>query len=118
MTILIDHCVFPRYKRLLESWGYEARLLHEVIQTDAADPDVLETALQLDAILLTFDMDFSNIVTYPPHDYQGIIVIRYQAEDEAESEHTLKSVLKSYYRNNLRRILIVITRDRYRIRQD
>ncbi len=77
MSILIDQCVPRKFHRLLKSWGYTASLVQEHIPANSPDPDVLQTAQQIDAALLTVDLDFSNILDYPPANYVGMIVMRY-----------------------------------------
>lgn len=117
MSILIDHCVPGVFLRVRREWGFEANSLKKYINPDADDPDVISLAQSLDAVLLTVDMDFSNILNYPPQNYQGIVVIRYQAEQEEESIATLKSALHDLYRDELRKALVVITANRYRVRR-
>lgn len=117
MSILIDHCVPGVFLRVLREWGYEANPLKQYIKPDADDPDVISLAQSLDAVLLTADMDFSNILDYPPQNYQGIIVIRYQAAQEEESMATLQNALHDLYRDELRKALVVITANRYRVRR-
>lgn len=81
------------------------------------DSEVIELAQKLDAVLLTVDMDFSNILTYPPQNYAGIIVIRYGSDVDAASTQTLKNVLAEMYRDKLRGCLVVINGEKYKIRQ-
>lgn len=83
---------------------------------DALDAEVLQMALQLDAVLLTVDMDFANILDYPPPDYGGIIVMRDQGGRDETVSNTLKIVLEEMYPEKLRGHLIVINKDRYKIR--
>jgi hypothetical protein len=74
-------------------------------------------AQNLDAVLLTVDMDFSNNLDYPPEAYQGIIVMRYQAQDEEAISSVLRQVLEDLYRDRLRGALIVIRTNGYRVRR-
>lgn len=66
---------------------------------------------------MTIDMDFSNILTYPPQSYAGIIVIRYGADVETAAVQTLKKVLAEMYRDKLRGCLVVINGEKYKVRQ-
>jgi predicted nuclease of predicted toxin-antitoxin system len=91
--------------------------LTEHIAADSADADVLQLAQKLDAVLLTFDLDFSNILDYPPQDYPGTIVLRYEARDETALTVTLRQALSDLYRDDLRGALVIITPYRYRIRR-
>ncbi len=114
--ILLDHCVPRRYLRLLHEWGYSVALMSAYIPADAPDTDVMALAGKLDAVLLTADLDFANILDYPPANYDGIVVMRYRAEDETGIDHTLKSMLDDLYRDNLRGLLVIVSPSRYRVR--
>lgn len=115
--ILLDNCVPRRYLRLLKEWGYDAILMTDQIAANSTDPAVIELAVKLDAILLTVDLDFSNILNYPPQDYQGIIVLRYHIRDEQDIDNTLKIALEDLFRDDLRGCLLVVTAERYRLRK-
>jgi predicted nuclease of predicted toxin-antitoxin system len=117
MPVLLDHCVQRKFLRLLKSWGYEVSLLQEHLAPDAYDPDVLGIAQKLDAVLITEDMDFSNILDYPPNDFAGIIVIRYSAKEEIKTINSLKQALEDLYREDLRGVLVVVSSERYRVRR-
>ncbi|MDX2078873.1 MAG: DUF5615 family PIN-like protein [bacterium] len=99
----------------MRDWGYQADVSTSYIPENAPDGAVIALAIQLDAVLLTTDLDFSNIIDYPPKDYQGIILLRDEIEDVI-ADGTLKTVLTDLYRDKLRHTLIVISRGRYRIR--
>lgn len=115
--ILLDNCVPRRYLRLLKQWNYVAELSSAHIAPDAPDTDVIALAQELDAVLLTIDLDFSNILNYPPADYGGIMVMRYRIVDEAEVDKTLETALSDLYRDDLRGALVIISPGRYRIRR-
>jgi predicted nuclease of predicted toxin-antitoxin system len=117
MSILVDHCVPHLFVRRLHEWGYSATPLRTHLAPDAEDPDVIALAQQLDAILLTVDMDFANILNYPPQNFQGIIVARYEAHREKAVLNTLQQALQDLYRERLRGVLVIVTANRYRIRQ-
>lgn len=117
MSFLIDNCVPRKYLSLLKSWGYNAALLSQHIPADSADPDVLKLAQTLDAVLLTVDLDFSNILLYPPQNYVGIMVMRYAVKDEAALTATLQTALNSLKRDELRGALVIVEPRRYRVRR-
>lgn len=114
--ILLDHCVPRRYLGLLRGWGYQASLISDHIPPDSPDTAVIALAGRLDAALLTIDLDFANILDYPPADYGGIVVLRYHIQDEAELDTTLQSALADLYRDDLRGVLVIVSPGRYRVR--
>ncbi len=117
MSILLDHNVPAKFVRLLNDWGYEASRLTEHLDADAADVDVIALAQTLGAVLLTIDLDFANLLDYPPADYAGILVMRYQAAREDAVIATLRQALNDLYRDDLRGMLVIIEPTRYRIRK-
>ena len=90
--------------------------MSEYIAPDSPDPDVIALTTQFDAILLTIDLDFANILDYPPAKYGGIIVLRYAIVYEAQLDTTLKIALEDLSREDIRGTLIIVTSQRYRIR--
>lgn len=117
MNILLDHCVPRRYLRLIQSWGHTATSLSQHLVPDVDDTVVIALAEKLDAVLLTIDLDFANILDYPPADYGGIIVMRYSVADEAAIDQTLKSALEDLTQADLQGALVIISVHRYRIRR-
>jgi len=115
--ILLDHCVPRRFVRLLTEWGYTAELSTKHVAPDAPNQTIIELAQSRDAVLLTVDLDFGNILDYPPANYVGIIVLRYQADHENEIDACLKTALDDLYRDKLRQALVIVSPDRYRIRR-
>lgn len=73
LRFFIDHCVPSSVAGSLASAGYDVLLLKTYLPTDAIDPAVIDKAQELDAILLSLNGDFADIVTYPPARYKGII---------------------------------------------
>ena len=115
--ILLDQCVPAKFQRIIKTWGYDVDLLKQHIAPNSPDPDVIELAKNLDAVLLTIDLDFSNIIDYPPQDFQGIIVLRYDIRAETAVLNTLKQALADLYRDDLRQVLIIVDESKYRIRK-
>ena len=117
MTILLDHCVPHRYLRLIRMWSFPVELMSTHIPADSPDTKVIALAQSLDAVLLTVDLDFANILNYPPGQYGGLIVMRYHVQDESALDATLKQALDDLYRDNLRYSLVIIDSTHYRIRR-
>lgn len=116
MALLLDHCVQEPIYNKIKSWGYEVSRVRDHIDPRADDLDVLALAQALDAALLTVDMDFSDIRHFPPETYAGIIVFRYQAQNESAVMDVLQVALEDLYRDELRGSLVVVTHLNYRIR--
>ena len=69
MSILVDHCVPRKVVRALKTWGYAANPLTDHVAVDTTNAEVMQLAKRLDAVLLTADLDFANVLNYPPQNY-------------------------------------------------
>jgi predicted nuclease of predicted toxin-antitoxin system len=57
----------------LDDAGHEVLRLRDHIPPDSVDPVVISKAQELNAILVSLNGDFADIVTYPAENYKGII---------------------------------------------
>ena len=75
MRFLADHCIPAAVVNTLKEAGHEALRLVEVLPADSPDEQVIKKATERDAILISLNNDFTNIIMYPPRLYQGIIAL-------------------------------------------
>src|SRR5438128_2007713 len=76
LRFFIDHCV-PRFaSESLQQAGHQVDILRDHLPTDSPDPAVIAYAQTLDAILMTLNGDFADIINYPPANYGGIIALQ------------------------------------------
>lgn len=117
MKILADHCVYGKTIRILREAGHEVTPLKQIIPPYSDDPDVIALATTLDAILLSNDKDFADIILYPPANFQGIVVLRITPQSEDLVHNTLLNMLLKKDRERLRGSLVVIRGNKIRIRR-
>ncbi len=94
--------------------------LREHLPTDAADTVVIAKARDMDAILLTLDGDFADIVAYPPAQYQGIVALQLRNHPETipQTMDGLQAYLSSHAdRDYYRGKLLLVEPHRIRTRQ-
>lgn len=70
-----DQCVSAEVTEFLRQ-QHHVILLREKLPIRSVDPIVIATAQELKSILVTLNGDFSDIVTYPPGAYLGIIALQ------------------------------------------
>jgi predicted nuclease of predicted toxin-antitoxin system len=100
----------------LLSLGYQAEHVHEVGLKGHPDEDVFAYAQMHEQTIITADLDFSNVLHYPPP-HHGIIVIRIPdnvpiPERIQEIINTLDALLDEDFKDTL----ITIEKGRFRIR--
>ncbi len=75
MHFLIDADLPRSVGDLLRSYGHEATDVRDIGMRSALDATIAQHAQRDGLCLLTGDFDFSDIRTYPPADYAGIVVL-------------------------------------------
>jgi predicted nuclease of predicted toxin-antitoxin system len=120
LRFFADHCVPNSIMRPLRSLGHEVLRLKDHIPQDSPDSLVISKAQQLNAILLSLNGDFADIVVYPPWKYGGIIAV--QARNHPEVFPIIVNRLNGYlsdhpHMNHYAGKLLLVEAHRIRIRQ-
>jgi predicted nuclease of predicted toxin-antitoxin system len=76
LRFFTDHCVPTSVIEALEAGSHEVLTLKRHLPTNSNDADVIAKAREIDAILVSLNGDFSDIVNYPPAKFQGIIALQ------------------------------------------
>jgi len=82
LRFFADHCISNFIMTSLRESGFEVLRLRDHLPVDAADHAVISKAQELNAILVTLNGDFADIVTYPPQKYKGIIALQVRNHPE------------------------------------
>ncbi|MDF5725367.1 MAG: DUF5615 family PIN-like protein [Rhizonema sp. PD37] len=67
MKFKIDENLPVELADLLQSAGYDAMTVNQQKLSGEKDPIILEICQQEGRVLVTLDLDFADIRTYPPH---------------------------------------------------
>ena len=76
MTFKLDENLPADAAGLLRNTGLEGDTVRDEGLRGAEDEVVAATAQREGRVLITLDLDFSNIRAYPPQLYSGIVVLR------------------------------------------
>jgi len=82
LRFFADQCVPNSVIKALINEGYTVFRLRDYMPQDSEDSRVILKAQELDAILLSLNGDFADIITYPPSNYKGIIAIQLKNHPE------------------------------------
>jgi predicted nuclease of predicted toxin-antitoxin system len=115
-----DQCVPREITDTLTNQGCAVVLLRDALPVRTPDPTVIAQAQQLDAILVSLNGDFADIVAYPPAAYGGIIAI--QLHNHPETIPSLMGRLCAFLAENpnqafYRGMLVIVEPHRIRIRE-
>jgi len=82
LRIFADHCLSNFIMEKLREAGHLVFRLKDYIPQDSPDEIAIAQAQELDAIMLSLNGDFADIVTYPPESYKGIIALQVRNHPE------------------------------------
>ena len=117
MKFFIDECVYQVTTDFLVQNGHDVKTVQQAGLSGHKDSDVLNIACQKEYIFLTRDMHFSNIFLFPPQDTHGIIVLKINPTTIPEVHNVLLKVLVKFTQENLQKALVIVDRNKYRIRK-
>ena len=77
----------------LRKVGFDAATVLEQALGGCPDKDLAEICKREGRALVTLDLDFANILAYPPGNYPGIIVLRLDRQDRTEVIRALERLI-------------------------
>jgi predicted nuclease of predicted toxin-antitoxin system len=80
------------------------------------DEEILAYAVMHERVLITIDMDFSNIRYYTPKSHKGIIVAKIRPRNVSEVHRVLEYLLNNTEPDRLSTSLVIVDQSKYRIR--
>ena len=98
LAFFLDQCVPAPVGRGFRDAGYTVIQLADYIPVDSPDRTVIAKAQELDAILVSLNGDFADIVAYPPGQYGGIVAL--QIRNHPEVLPTILSRLTAFFEAN------------------
>jgi predicted nuclease of predicted toxin-antitoxin system len=120
LRFFADHCVSNLIIHWLERAGHQVLRLKDHLPVESPDTAVIARAQELDAVLLSLNGDFADIVTYPPAQFKGLVALQILNHPEITSR--LLERLNRYLEfhpasEDYRGKLIVVEASRIRVRQ-
>ncbi|HBQ95812.1 MAG: DUF5615 family PIN-like protein [Firmicutes bacterium] len=76
MRFKLDENMPVSLVRTLNQAGYDVETVYSESIAGIADDTLLDVCQSEQRILMTLDLDFANVVDYPPGTYAGIVVFR------------------------------------------
>ncbi len=81
------------------------------------DTDIAAVCRTEERVIVTLDLDFADIRSYPPAEYSGIIVLRLQQQDKHSVQDVLERLITLIGIETLNNRLWIVDERRIRIRQ-
>jgi predicted nuclease of predicted toxin-antitoxin system len=116
--VKIDEHLPIEFAGVLAEAGHDAATVIDEGHKGSKDPPLLERCVQEGRALMTLDLDFADVRSYPPGQYPGLIVFRVRRQDKSYMLDLLRRLLSALEREPLVGYLWIVEDARIRIRGD
>jgi predicted nuclease of predicted toxin-antitoxin system len=113
----IDENLPIEVAEMLRSADYDALTILEQDMRGWKDPGVAQVCRSEGRALVSLDPDFADIRSYPPQDYEGILVIRLKRQDKPRILKAFARAMRMFPFEPIAGRLWIIEEDRIRIRE-
>jgi predicted nuclease of predicted toxin-antitoxin system len=117
MGFLADGGISPRTVEFLTQRGHEAVHVRTLGMQRAADPEIVERARADSSVVLTFDLDFGEVLALGVLDRPSVIIFRLSDERSSSVNQRLSAVLAERSAELDSGALILVEDTRYRVRK-
>jgi predicted nuclease of predicted toxin-antitoxin system len=101
----------------LREHGFDADTVSDEALSGVDDETMANRVPAENRILVTLDLDFSNIRAYPPDEYAGIIVLRLKTQDKPTVLSYIRRFAAAVEKRSPEGELWIVQNDRIRFRQ-
>lgn len=116
MRFKIDENLPIEIADTLQRAGHDAETIHSERLTGANDQHLSEVCQKEERALITLDIGFADIRTYPPEDFPGLIVIRSKRQDKPYILNIFQKLISELEKEELMGKLWIVEERRIRVR--
>ena len=117
MNFVADAGISPRTVEFLREQGHDVVHVRDIGMQRAKDSEILELARSQDRIVLTFDLDFGDLLALGLNDKPSTIIFRLDDETADSVNTNLLTVLAQTESELQEGALILVQEFRYRVRR-
>jgi predicted nuclease of predicted toxin-antitoxin system len=111
----LDENLSPILAEVFTAAGHDAHSIVQQALGGQPDERVIKVCNQEQRALVTLDLDFSNILAYPPASFPGIVVLRLASQAHADIEAAIRRMLTLLVQEKLHGTLWIVEAQRIRI---
>lgn len=115
MRFKVDESLHVEVADLLRGQGYDALTIFDQNLRGRDDHDIADACQIENRVLLSLDLDFSNILMFPPENYPGLIVLRLRLKGRAAVRRVVTRVMDHLNKEPLAGRLWIADEHRIRI---
>ena len=115
MKFKIDENLPIEVAEVLLAGGHEADTIHAEHLNGTADSTIAAVCQREGRVLVTLDLDFANVINYPPVEYPGIVVLRPHWQDRDHVTDLVRRIIPLLSQEPIARRLWIVEEARVRI---
>lgn len=116
MNFKVDENLHDEVAVLLRQHGHDAVTVYDQHLQGGMDDDLADVCRNEGRVIVTQDLDFSNILRYPPQDYAGIVVFRLHNQSRPSVVAAISRLLPLFATENLMGCLWIVDEVGMRVR--
>lgn len=116
MKVKVDENLPHEVADLFRHAGHDAATVDEEGLGGKSDTVVASFVKREERLLVTLDLDFSDIRAYPPEQYSGLVVLRLNSQDKLHVLSVIERLIPVLSREEPKGHLWIVEEDRVRIR--
>lgn len=118
MRFKLDENFGTRTQKLFRQAGHEVKTVRDQSLQGSSDQTIYNMCCIEQLCLVTLDLDFSNVIRFPPEKTAGIAVVRMPKNATfAVLEHSIRQFLRMLPKISINKQLCIVEIDRIRVHQ-
>lgn len=117
MQFKVDENLPVEASQLFREAGHEAVSVLDQMLGGKPDQEIADVCLKENKALVTLDLDFANINTYPPSNFHGIFVLRLKRQAKPQVLEALRRLIPLLNKEPVEKQLWIVEEERIRIRE-
>lgn len=117
MRFKLDENMPTEAAELLRSKGYDAHTVFDECIVGGSDESLLEICNSENRVLITFDLDFAQVLSYPPSTHCGIVVLRYKQQGKLYVLEHFNKLLPHFKEAIISSCLWIVSEDKIRVKR-
>ena len=117
MRLKLDENLSRHLKPQLIALGHDTLTVADEGLLSRPDTEIAAAAITEDRMLLTLDLDFANILRYPPGSHSGIVLFRPRSMGPLTVNRIISDFVQRHDLDALKGCLAIVEADRIRVRR-
>jgi predicted nuclease of predicted toxin-antitoxin system len=117
MRFKVDENLHHEIAELLNGHGHDALTVFDQGLRGRSDKDISDICQSEHRILLSLDLDFSNVLLFPPEHHPGLIVLRLRKKGRSSVRSVVAGLIRHLEKEAVTGRLLIVEEHRIRIHQ-